>query len=69
MTLYEGQERVESYRWLLSRNVVADLKLTGPKVTSNDLEMLRRYLDLAKKAWGDDDVSAQATQVQIRARP
>ena len=52
------QELTETYRFKLSRNVVADVKFTGTTVTANDVEMLRRFLDLMKQALGDD-VSVQ----------
>ena len=45
-----NQPQVERYRWRLSRNVVADLYLTGTSISAGDLEMLRKYLELAKDA-------------------
>ena len=42
--------QVETYRWRLSRSVVADLSLTGKDISAGDFEMLRKYLQLAKEA-------------------
>lgn len=47
--------QAERYRWRLSRNVMADVTLTGESITAKDLEMLRRYLELAKTALEDGD--------------
>ena len=44
---------VEKYRWRLSPNVVADLYLTGRNISARDLEMLQKYLELAKDALVD----------------
>lgn len=41
------------YSWPLARNVTAEVTITGPSISSNDLEMLRKYLELAKTALGD----------------
>ena len=46
--------QVERYRWRLSRNVVADLSLTGKSISAGDLEMLRKYLQLAKDALDEE---------------
>ena len=42
------------YSWPLSKNVLAEITITGNEITSNDLEMLRRYLELAKSAIEND---------------
>lgn len=42
--------RQYTYTWPLSKNVMAEVKLIGPEVTPEHIEMLRKYLDLAKMA-------------------
>ena len=39
-----------SYRWPLGPNIVAELRIEGATPTPEHLELLRAYLDLAKKA-------------------
>lgn len=41
------------YCWPLSKNVMADVVITGSEISSKDLEMLRKYLELAKIALED----------------
>lgn len=38
------------YRWPLSKDIIAEVKITGGPVTPAHLEVLRQYLDLAKNA-------------------
>ena len=51
-----GQEKVERCRWWLSRNAMVDITLTttSTKITLDELEILRKYVDLLKEALGDD---------------
>jgi hypothetical protein len=48
------QEKVLKLRWILGRGVVADLILTGAKVTSDHIEILQKNADLLKEALRDD---------------
>lgn len=45
------------YSWPLSKEVTAEVRLTGKHVTPAHLEMLRQYLDLAKAALEADDAA------------
>jgi adenine-specific DNA-methyltransferase len=50
-----GFERVtptvtRQFAWPLSKDVTAEVKLTGQEITSEHIEMLRKYLELAKLA-------------------
>jgi len=38
------------YRWPLSKDLMAELRITGGTVTPAHLEVLRQYLELAKNA-------------------
>jgi hypothetical protein len=38
------------YRWPLSKDLIAEVRITGGSVTSAHLEVLRQFLDLAKNA-------------------
>ena len=56
---HDEQERTESYSWRLSWSVADAYCFANfeVKVTANDLEMLRSFLDLMKQAL--DDVMSQ----------
>jgi len=38
------------YRWPLSKDLIAEVRITGGAVTPGHLEVLRQFLDLAKNA-------------------
>ena len=38
------------YRWPLSKDLIAEVRITGGTVTPANLEVLRQYLELAKNA-------------------
>jgi len=40
----------QMFSWPLSKDVMAEVKLTGAEITAGHLELLRDYLELAKKA-------------------
>jgi len=49
---------VHLFSWPLSKDVVAEVKLTGMEITAAHLELLRSYLDLAKQAMGGATASS-----------
>jgi hypothetical protein len=53
------EKQIHSFTWPLSKGVTAEVRLSGPEVKPAHLEMLREYLQLAKKALESDaDASA-----------
>ncbi len=52
-TIISGSKAVK-YCWPLSKNIMADVVITGTDIDASHLEMLRKYLDLAKSALEPD---------------
>lgn len=48
-----GLASTVKYCWPLSKSVMADVVITGPAIGAKDIEMLRKYLELAKDALQD----------------
>ena len=55
-------EEQTRYRWPLSKTATAEVTITGSSVNTKHLEMLRRYLELAKDALQEPEVEADVVR-------
>ncbi len=47
---------VHTFLWPLSKEITAEVRFSGPgELTASHFERLRKYLDLAKETWRDDN--------------
>ncbi len=63
----EQDSEVQTYSWPLSGSLQAEVILSGRKPTADDLDMLRDYLDVAKRALMRSEDIAQANEAASHA--